>query len=176
MSVYLRRIANGDFQLDIRDNDEGELSILKNEIYKVTVTLYEQARLLQEDKTFLSNTLSDISHQLKTPLTSMSVMAELLMDKTLPLDKRLEFTKNIRQQLERLQWLVSSLLKISKMDADAVVMKKEPVNVKELIGQSLSNLLITMDLKDQRLALERRGSCGLYRGFSLVTGSIDQYH
>ncbi|HBN84217.1 MAG TPA: two-component sensor histidine kinase, partial [Clostridiales bacterium] len=71
LSVYLRCIANGDFQLDIRDNAEGELSILKNEIYKVTVTLYEQAKLLQEDKLFLSDTLSDISHQLKTPLTSM---------------------------------------------------------------------------------------------------------
>lgn len=154
LSAYLRRIANGDFQLDIRDNSEGELSILKNEIYCVTVTLYEQARLLQADKLFLSDTLSDISHQLKTPLTSMSVMADLLADQDLPLDKRMEFTKNLRQQLERLLWLVSSLLKISKMDANAIILKKESVRVKDLIDQAVSHLLIPLDIKDQKLVLE----------------------
>ncbi|HBN84218.1 MAG TPA: hypothetical protein DDZ89_10265 [Clostridiales bacterium] len=83
----------------------------------------------------------------------MSVMADLLADQTLPLDKRTEFTKNIRQQLERLHWLVSSLLKISKMDANAILLKKESVCVKDLIDQSVSHLLIPMDIKDQKLVL-----------------------
>ena len=153
LSAYLRHIVNGDFQLDLRDNSEGELSILKNEIYKVTITLTEQTKLLQQDKLFLSDTLSDISHQMKTPITSMSVMADLLADQDLPLDRRMEFTKNIRLQLDRLQWLVSSLLKLSKMDANAVVLKKESVRVKDLIRQSTAPLLIPMDIKDQKLIL-----------------------
>lgn len=154
LSVYLRRIANGEFDLDIRDNSEGELSILKNEIYKVTVTLYEQAGLLQKDKLFLSETLSDISHQIKTPITSMSVMADLLSDENLPPNKRMEFTQNIRSQLERLHWLVSSLLKLSKMDAGAVVFKKDLIRVKDLIHKSTEHLLIPMDIKDQRLTIK----------------------
>ena len=86
LSNYLKRIAGGDFSLDIRDNDEGELSILKSEIYKVTVTLYEQAELLKKDKSFLADTLSDISHQLKTPITSIFVMTDLISDESLPQD------------------------------------------------------------------------------------------
>lgn len=165
LSAYLRQIAKGDFQLDVRDNTEGELSILKNEIYKVTVTLYEQAEALKKDKRFLSDVLSDISHQIKTPLTSMTVMADLLMDKSLPLEKRMEFTKNVRQQLDRLQWLVSSLLKLSKMDADAVTFKKEPISVKELVRRSVSHLLILADLKDQKLTITGDENAGFTGDF-----------
>ncbi|WAG70586.1 HAMP domain-containing histidine kinase [Clostridium sp. CF011] len=153
LSEYLRIITSGDYSLDIRDNDEGELSILKNEIYKVTVTLYEQAELLKKDKLFLSDSISDISHQLKTPITSMFVMTDLICDKSLPQDKRQEFTQNIRSQLERLKWLVASLLKLSKIDAGTIELKKENVNVRELISRATHHLLIPMELKDQTLEI-----------------------
>ncbi|MDD4679869.1 MAG: HAMP domain-containing sensor histidine kinase, partial [Clostridia bacterium] len=139
--------------LDIRDNDEGELSILKSEIYKVTVTLREQAELLKKDKVFLANSLSDISHQLKTPLTSMFVMTDLIGDKNLPSDKRIEFTKNIKSQLERLQWLVDSLLKLSRIDAGVIEFKKDRVNVSQLIRNATEHLLIPMELKEQTLQI-----------------------
>lgn len=153
LSQYLQRIAGGEYELDIRDNYEGELSILKSEIYKVTVTLSEQAELLKKDKVFLSNSISDISHQLKTPITSMSVMTDLLRDDSLPPDKRIEFTNNIRSQLERLQWLVASLLKLSKIDAGTIDFKKEPVNVKELIHKATEHLLIPMEIKELTLEI-----------------------
>ena len=153
LSQYLQRIAGGEYELDIRDNYEGELSILKSEIYKVTVTLSEQAELLKKDKVFLSNSISDISHQLKTPITSMSVMTDLLSDDSLPPDKRIEFTNNIRSQLERLQWLVASLLKLSKIDAGTIDFKKEPVNVKELIHKATEHLLIPMEIKELTLEI-----------------------
>ncbi len=153
LSRYLRRISNGEYKLDIRDNTEGELSVLKNEIYKVTVTLYEQAELMKKEKIFLSETLSDISHQIKTPLTSLSVMADLLSNQNLPADKRVEFTKNIRSQLERLQWLVSSLLKLSKMDAGAIEFKKDAVYVKNLIDKAVEHLLIPIEIKEQTLEI-----------------------
>ena len=80
LSAYLRRIDAGDYALDVRDNGEGSFSLLKNDLYKVTVRLREQAELLQKDKTALSNLIADISHQIKTPLTSLGVLADLLAE------------------------------------------------------------------------------------------------
>jgi signal transduction histidine kinase len=153
LSNYLRQVSSGEYCLDIRDNVEGELSILKNEIYKVSVRLVEQAELLQRDKLFLANSISDISHQLKTPLTSMFVMTDLLGQDNLPIDKRIEFTSNIRSQLERIEWLVTSLLKLSKLDAGTIVMKKEVVNVSQMIERALQHLLIPIELKEQNLVI-----------------------
>jgi len=153
LSVYLREISSGNDSLDVRDNQEGELSILKNDIYKVTLMLSEQRSLLQRDKMQLTDAISDISHQLKTPLTSMTVMADLLSSADLPPVKRMEFTHNIRIQLERIDWLVSSLLKLSKMDAKTIPFKKEPVLVKQLIQQALEPVLIPMDIKEQTVSI-----------------------
>lgn len=153
LSDYLKRITGGGYSLDIRDNDEGELSILKNEIYKVTVTLRQQAETLKKDKRLLADSISDISHQLKTPITSMVVMADLIADENLPPEKRTEFTKNIRSQLERLQWLVASLLKLSKIDAGAIEFKKEKVNVRSLIDKACEPLLIPLEIKEQALEI-----------------------
>lgn len=153
LSGYLRRIGSGEYSLDVRDNREGELSILKNEIYKVTLMLSEQSSLLQQDKIKLTDAISDISHQLKTPLTSMMVMADLLSDAKLEDSKRSEFTHNIQVQLERIEWLVTSLLKLSKIDAGTVTFKKEKVLVRDLIGKATGPLLIPMDIKEQTLII-----------------------
>ncbi|MGM0845656.1 MAG: HAMP domain-containing sensor histidine kinase [Bacillota bacterium] len=153
LSGYLHRISNGDYDLDVRDNYEGELSILKNDIYKVTLMLSEQRSYLEQDKLKLTNAISDISHQLKTPLTSMTVMADLLSDKNLDELKRAEFTQNITNQLERIEWLVSSLLKLSKIDAGTVLFKKDSVKVSSLIERVVQPVLIPMDIKEQTLSV-----------------------
>jgi signal transduction histidine kinase len=153
LSLYLARINRGDDSLDVRDNKEGELSILKSEIYKVTVTLKEQNELLRSDKTAMADALSDISHQLKTPLTSMFMMTDLILDASLTEEDRRTFTQRIRMQLERLQWLVTSLLKLSKLDAGTARMEPAPVTAKKLLDRSLEPLRIPMELKDQRLNL-----------------------
>ena len=154
LSSYLRQISNGNYTLDVRDNQEGELSILKNDIYKVTLMLSEHSALLQHDKVQLTNAISDISHQLKTPLTSMTVMADLLSETELPSEKRTEFTRNIRIQLERIGWLVSSLLKFSKIDAGTVQFKKDPISVRTLFQKSLEPVLIPMDIKEQTVSIK----------------------
>ncbi|MCM3620378.1 HAMP domain-containing histidine kinase [Sutcliffiella horikoshii] len=158
LSGYLRQISNGDYNLDVRDNHEGELSILKSDIYKVTLMLSEQSSYLEEDKVKLTNAISDISHQLKTPLTSMMVMADLLSGDQLDESKRAEFTQNIRVQLERIEWLVSSLLKLSKIDAGTVSFKKDKVSVRDLIERAVQPVLIPMDIKEQTLLVEGDGS------------------
>jgi len=151
LSSYLRRISSGDYTLDIRDNHEGELSILKSNIYKVTLMLSEKSTLLQQEKIRLTDAISDISHQLKTPLTSMMVMADLLSDPKLNEAKRVEFTRNIGVQLERMEWLVSSLLKLSKIDAGTAIFKKDKIHVNKLIEKAVEPILIPMDIKEQTL-------------------------
>ena len=154
LSDYLREISGGNYSLDVRDNEEGELSILKSNIYKVTLMLSEQSAVLQKDKTKLTDAIADISHQLKTPLTSMMVMADLLSNDELPINKRKEFTHNINIQLERIDWLVSSLLKLSKLDAGTVAFKREHIKVNTLIQKALDPVLIPMDIKGQALSID----------------------
>lgn len=166
LSDYLKRIDNGDYSLDIRDNREGELSILKNEIYKVTSRLAEQAEALNADKKYLADSLSDISHQLKTPLTSMFMLADLLRQDNLPQEKREEFTGTICSQLERIEWLVSSLLKMSKLDAGTVELKKDRVFVMEVMEKASEHLLIPMDIKNQRFVLDGDGDASYQGDFS----------
>lgn len=153
LSAYLRRIYNGDYSLDIRDNMEGELSILKNEIYKVTLILSKQAEALQVEKEQLADVLSDISHQLKTPLTSMMVMSELLSNDELEPERKKEFTKNLEIQFRRMEWLLTSLLKLSKLDAGTIEFKKENISASEVVKQALKPILIPMELKEQKLKI-----------------------
>lgn len=154
LSNYLRQIASGDSTLDVRDNQEGELSILKNDIYKVTLMLTEHRAQLQRDQVKLTDAISDISHQIKTPLTSMMIMADVLHDRKLDESKRAEFTRNIGIQLERMDWLVTSLLKLSKMDAGTILFKKNQVDVSQLIKKAIDPVLIPMDIKEQSLVIE----------------------
>ncbi len=154
LSDYLARINAGEYELDVRDNAEGELSILKNEIYKVTTRLAEYNEKLRREKIQLADAMSDISHQLKTPLTSMMMMADFLRDESLPAGKREEFTARLLAQLERIQWLVSSLLKLSKLDVGAVAMKREPFRLREAVEKAAAPLRIPMELKGQALRLE----------------------
>ena len=98
LTADLREVSSGRDRLHLEEYEEGELSILSSEIYKLTVQLREQASLLQEDKLFLERNLSDISHQLKTPLTSLSVMNDLLRDENLPAHKRKEFLDRCRNR------------------------------------------------------------------------------
>ncbi len=161
LADYLRRITAGEYALDVRDHCEGELSLLKSELYKVTVLLSEANEKLQAEKLQLAESIADISHQLKTPLTSMLMMTDLLGEEDLPADKREEFTRHIRIQLERIQWLVSSLLKMSRLDAGVVAMHKEQIPVRTLIQEAIAPLLIPMELKDQTLSLEGEDSARL---------------
>ena len=103
LSKYMNNILNNNYSLDIREYEEGDLSNLKNDIYKMTVKLKEQSDLSQKDKKYLEEILSDISHQLKTPLTSMYVINDVLIsDKKITPEKKQEFLIKNRRELERI--------------------------------------------------------------------------
>lgn len=154
LSLYLRQVLGGEKKLDVPDNAEGELSLLRNDIYKLVTRLETQAELLKEDKSYLVNALSDISHQLKTPMTSMMVMTEILGDETLSPDKRQEFTTAVHSQLGRMEWLLTSLLKMSKLDAGTIQFKKENIQIVRLVQTAVEHLLIPMELKNQTLQID----------------------
>lgn len=148
LSELLRVVQQNVLKMDLNVQESGEIGVLRSEMYKVILKLQIQTELLEKDKYYLSNSISDISHQLKTPLTSMNVMVDLLKDVSLPAEKRMQFTVSIKKQLDRIEWLVSSLLIMSKIDAGAIIMKKEPVILSLLLEQASSHLLIPMDLKN----------------------------
>lgn len=150
LNDYLALVCGGKYSLDVPDNSEGELSILKNNLYKVIVLLRSSIEALTDEKRFLSDSLADISHQLKTPLTSMMVLADLLEEEEDP-EKRREFTATLTAQLERTRWLVTTLLKLSRFDAGAVELGSDPVSVGDVVRDSLAPFLIIMDIKNIEL-------------------------
>lgn len=153
LNTYLSLVCSGNYDLDISENTEGELSILKNNLYKVIVLLRSQNELLQKDKVYLADSLADISHQLKTPLTSMMVMTDLLAQEA-DEKKKAEFLAVISTQLEKMRWLILTLLKISKLDADTAEFKNEPVSIKSVVKDALSSFKVALELKEIALSEE----------------------
>ena len=147
LSSYLEKVLAGGEVPNILDQEEGELSILKTNIYKATSTLCHQKELLSKDKVAMANAIADISHQLKTPLTSMIVMNDLLMTEE-DSQKRNEFLKTQSNQLDRMNWLIQTLLKLSKIDAGTITMNPENEKADELISEVMKLFEIQMELKN----------------------------
>lgn len=148
LSDHVKRLIAGD-NIDIRDNREGPLRILKNDIQTLATYKKEQVDILQQERDILKDTLADISHQLKTPLTSMMIMSELLEDA--PPEKQVEFIANIQSSLHRTEWLVSALLKMAKLDAKTVEFRQEKINSSDLIEEAVQPLKIQLELKEQEI-------------------------
>lgn len=145
---YMNKILNNDYSLDIRDYVEGDISTLKNDVYKMTIKLKEQTELSIKDKKYLEETLADISHQIKTPLTSMYVINDILSDNDLDKKSQIEFLNKNRNQLERIEWLVTTLLKISRLDSGMVTLKRDNINIKDLIKKTIEPIKIMAELKN----------------------------
>lgn len=150
LNNYLSLVCSGNYDLNINENTEGELSILKNNLYKVITILQTQKEKLAKDKTSLAESLADISHQIKTPLTSIMMMTDLLKDESNEA-KRAEFLSIIETQLDKMKWLIITLLKLSKLDAGTIELKSEKQSVKDVINESLTPFLIALELKNIRL-------------------------
>lgn len=149
ITKYIEEINNKNYKLYIDDNTEDELSILQNEIYKTTIMLKEVADNSKEDKIKLKDSLSDISHQLKTPLTSITILIDnIIENKDMDEATRTEFAKDIKREITNINFLVQSLLKLSKLDADSVKFMNEDVNISEIINNSIKNVSVLSDLKN----------------------------
>lgn len=153
LNSYLNAISSGDYDLDIKDNTEGELSIIKNNLYKIIVTLRAQQEMLLKDKHYLAESLADISHQLKTPITSITMMSDLLKNEE-DEGKRKEFSEVIENQLSRMNWLIVTLLKLSKIDAGATEFKNSLVNLKSMLKKSAQPFLLNAEINNIDLSVE----------------------
>ncbi len=147
LNAYLMRVCTGEYDLDIQDNTEGELSILKNNLYKIILLLRSQNAALQKEKLGLADLLADISHQLKTPLAAMTVMTDILKTETDP-QNREKFLETVEAQTEKMNWLIVTLLKLSKLDAGTIELEEKPVKIASAVEKAVSPFLITADLRN----------------------------
>ena len=154
LSDKLRRAANAGEPLDLQDYREGELSVLCADLQKTASSLSYQAQTLQRDKEALCRALSDTSHQLKTPLCSMLLMNDLMAEDGLPKSQRDAFLLRQRMQIERLQWLVESLLKLSKIDAQAVPFEMAETKLSALLQKAAAPLSVMLDVRGISLKIE----------------------
>lgn len=153
LRVYLMQIAKGNYVLNIEGMGEDRFSILEDEIYKTTLALRESKEAQEKEKLLLAQNIADISHQLKTPLTSMGIMTELLMENE-PSVQNKQFIGQLDLQIERLSKLVSVLLKLAKFDAGTVKLKKEEIVVSDLIEEVIEMLEVPIRQKKIKLHLE----------------------
>ena len=173
LSQYMNNILNNNYSLDIRDYEEGDLSNLKNDIYKMTVKLKEQSDLSQKDKKYLEEVLSDISHQLKTPLTVINISLENLIDNP-KMDEinRNNFILKINKEVNNINYLIQNLLKLSKFDVNAVKYNNKIVSIKKIIDNVYDKISILCDLKNIEIEINYINAFDLYCDESWQTEAI----
>ncbi len=155
LTHYLKQINQKNYNLDISKISEDELSILKQEIYKTTVMLKESAENSLQDKKNLKKYLEDISHQIKTPLTSILIILDNLMDKDqMAKETYQEFIKDAKREVTNINNLISSLLTLSQFDVNAISYEPKKVKVSTLLETSLKNVLPLFDLKNINLEIK----------------------
>lgn len=153
LTMYLMKVQDRLELPEMKSCGEGRLGILQSEIYKLVTLLQEQSSSAVRENRYLSGMLSDISHQIKTPLTSITIMTDLLKSPELPDGKRLEFAARIEQQANRITWLVRNLLTLSQLEADMLKLKKESVNVHELLAKAAEPFEIMAEVRETGLAV-----------------------
>lgn len=166
MTDYLKKINMGLYDLEIVNNDEGELSILKNEIYKTTINLKEMYAKEYDERIKIKDNLANISHQLKTPLTSIMLMADTLIEEDVDKDKQKDFLKDIRSLTENINFLVIAILKLSKFDANVLLFNKDLINVSFLMKKSLENIKLEKNKKNVDVNLSIDESAYFYGDFN----------
>ncbi|MEG0995071.1 MAG: HAMP domain-containing sensor histidine kinase [Bacilli bacterium] len=149
ISDYIKNVLNHKIPLKMKDYYEGSFSNLQDDVYKITNRLIEQHEDVSKDKKYLEETLSDISHQLKTPLTSLYMINNCLRDSDLSSSMKTKFLEENEKQLERIEWLVTSLLKLSRLESGMIKLKREQVKVIHLLEEAISVLAIPIELKHQ---------------------------
>ncbi|MDD6012167.1 MAG: HAMP domain-containing sensor histidine kinase [Oscillospiraceae bacterium] len=154
MTNKLNRILLGEKGLTLNSFCEGELSILENEIQKLLLHLKSQNEALKNERLYLSDSIADISHQIRTPLTSINLILTLLQKPDITPERRSELLRELSSLIMRMDGLVTALLKISKIDAGTIEFEREKVSVRSLIERSAQSILIPMDIRNQQLHIE----------------------
>ena len=147
------KILHGNETIDVKSYGEGELSVLESDVQKMLVRLRDSKDKLEKERGFLADSIADISHQLRTPLTSINLILSLIQSGEVDEDRKLQLLRELSSLISKTEYLVSVLLKISKLDAGIVKFDKKETSLKALLEKSAEPLLIPMDIKNQSLVI-----------------------
>lgn len=151
----IKEINKKNYDLKIDDLTEDELSILKNEIYKTMIYLKEESENSDHARRELKNSLEDISHQLKTPLTSILIMLDNIIDnREMDEETKQEFISDIKKETMNINFLVQNILKLSKFESNTIEFNNKNTSLKELVNASIKNVELISDLKNVSIKVE----------------------
>lgn len=156
---YLKDLQNNIYSLKVEENTEGELSELQNQIAKITIMLNKQAETMEKDKKELSVALSDISHQIKTPLTSINIMLDIIKEDEIDENLKREYLHQITKQLDSINWLITVILKLSRLESGMVEFAKEDIDLKVLLEDIKKQMAVALEIKNQNLLLKVQENC-----------------
>lgn len=157
---------------DLQKYTEGELAVLESQIGKLVILLREQAQGLAKDKVLLKNAIADMSHQLKTPMTSLHLIVSMLADQDLSQEQRLDYVEHGTQLLNRIDWLVSVLLKLSRLDAGTIQFVQKRVDFRELRETVIRQIELPMELKNQELICDIQENSGFEGDFRWTAEAV----
>ena len=158
----IEEINKKNYSINIDENSEDELSILKNELYKITIMLKEDAENSKKDKLKLKDSLSDISHQLKTPLTSINIMLDNILDNPeMDSNTKEKFIQNIKREITNISSLVGEILKLSKFDASVIKFEEQQVFIDDIVEGAISNVEMMAELKNINIEVNNQDNIKL---------------
>lgn len=158
LSQQLDEILHEGGSMELRHFREGDVEILRDELQKMLLRLEEQTELLEKEKISLADSLADISHQIRTPLTTLNLLVERLKKNTGDISSRQSLLREAEQMLDRIQWLVTSLLRLSKLDAGAIVLKPQTILLSSFFREVMKPFDVSMDVRGQSLEIRGDGS------------------
>ena len=158
LSQQLDEILHEGGSMELRQFREGVVEILRDELQKMLLRLEEQTELLEKEKMSLADSLADISHQIRTPLTTLNLLVERLKKNTGDISSRQSLLREAEQMLDRIQWLVTSLLRLSKLDAGAIVLKPQTILLSSFFREVMKPFDVSMDVRGQSLEIRGDGS------------------
>ncbi len=162
-SIYMEMDKLSGLMIDVVDGKlddsaerycEGTLGILYTNFYKMVTILRESKQKEGKEKEFLKETISDISHQLKTPLASLGVFVDLLYEDKLPEEKQKEVLQEARKQLDRMEWMVLAMLKLARIEAGSVRFEKTVCDMAGIIGAAIDGVSYLTRKKNQFVEVE----------------------
>lgn len=153
VSSAAEMVVEGDFSIYLDEEGEGDFNILNHQFNQMANRLENSLDILKKEKVFLKNTISDISHQLKTPLSSLIILNDILIeDENIDIETKLEFLNRMKSQLNRMEWLIINLLKVARIEAGAIEFKREYILFREIVDISLKAL--KTQLKNQEINID----------------------
>ena len=165
VSQVSERVIHGDFSIVLPEENEGDFALLNHQFNQMANRIKANLEHLKDDKVFLKNIISDISHQLKTPLSSLIVINELMLnDENMDKETRREFLIRSLSQLERIEWLIINLLKMARLEAGAIEFKSETIPLIQPVKKALSALDLKIQEKNQKILISQKDEKILLHG------------